>query len=132
MNRADQILVAFSNFHRANPEIYNAFKEYTLHVISTGRKGYSAKAIIERIRWNLEVERRGEDVKINNNFTAYYARLFHAEFPAQDGFFKLRHRISQEAPASNNDQQFFDSGDPGEELALKGYLYNLLKETRHV
>ena len=77
-------------WHKNNPQVYEKFKLYTFDAISSGRKNYSHWAIINRIRWNAEIETSGGDFKISNDHICFYARLFHAQFPEYDGFFKLK------------------------------------------
>ena len=77
-------------WHKENPEVWEKFEEYTLQAISSGRKHYSHWAIVNRIRWNSEIETRGGDFKISNDYIGFYARLFHARHPDYDGFFKLK------------------------------------------
>ena len=78
------------SWHKANPEVYELFKKFTWQVIGAGHKNYSSKAIFERIRWHTDVETGGDPFKINNNYTAYYARLFMVDHPEYDGFFRTR------------------------------------------
>lgn len=93
--RADQIQIAFENFHHANPSVWQFFKSYTFDVVNSGRKHYSADAICHRIRWYKSIEEGDGEFKINNNFTAYYARMFDEEFPKHKGFFRNRRRASK-------------------------------------
>ena len=76
-------------WHRENPDVWKLFEKFTDDVIARGHEHYSAKAIFERIRWHTEIETDGA-FKLQNNFTAYYARLFHALRPECDGFFRTR------------------------------------------
>jgi hypothetical protein len=84
------ILSDFRKYHAANPHVYQLFRRFTLQVINTGRERYGAKSIFEQIRWHTEIESKGEDFKINNNYTPFYARMFMYEYPQNDGFFRLR------------------------------------------
>jgi hypothetical protein len=78
-------------WHRMNPEVWEKFEEYTLEAIHSGnRRHYSHWAIVNRIRWNREIETQGGEFKISNDHIAFYARLFHARHPDYDGFFKLK------------------------------------------
>ena len=76
-------------WHKENPQVWDKFKEYTFDAIGSGRRHYSHWAIVNRIRWNKEIETSGEDFKISNDYISFYARLFHAKYPEYDGFFKL-------------------------------------------
>lgn len=105
--RADQILREFRKFHEANPRVWELFKKFSIEASNSGRSHYSAKAIFERIRWHIEIETKGSDLKLNNNYTAYYARLFHLDQPELDGFFRVRKLVSQEKIADGRDRQVF-------------------------
>ena len=80
---------AFEQFHAENPKVYELFKKFTFELIFRRRTHYSADAIIHRVRWETNII-GGKDYKINNNFVAYYVRLFNAEFPECDRFFEIR------------------------------------------
>ena len=88
--RADQILDAFEKFHAKNPEVWKLFLRFSIQAHETGRLHYSSNAIFERIRWHIEIEIKGEEVKLNNNFRAHYARMFHLYRPDINGFFRNR------------------------------------------
>lgn len=79
---------AFLAWHRDNPAIWREFERLTLEAIAKGRK-VGAKAVMERVRWEVEVERGGE-WKCNNNYTAYYARMFGAKYPQHRDYFEYR------------------------------------------
>lgn len=77
-------------YHKDNPHIYELFKRFTFEVIARGHEQYSSKAIFERIRWHTDVETRGEEFKMSNNYTPYYSRLFMWEHPQYQGFFRTQ------------------------------------------
>lgn len=77
-------------YHHENPDIYELFKRFTFEVIERGHEQYSSKAIFERIRWHTDVETTGEEFKMSNNYTPYYARLFMHEYPQHQGFFRTQ------------------------------------------
>ena len=77
-------------WHKQNPKVWIRFRDYTLEAIKRGRKSYSEWGIIYRIRWNEEIETRGGEFKISNNYIAFYARLFHAKYPQYKDFFRLK------------------------------------------
>ena len=81
--------VGFCQYHKDNPQIYMKFKKLALHLINKGRKHYGAKAIFEVIRYNTVIE-GNDDFKVNNNYTAFYARLFEQDHPQYGGFFSKR------------------------------------------
>lgn len=79
----------FAEYHEQNPQIYEAFKKFTFDLIKRGRDHYGAQGIIELIRYHSIIG--GNDgFKINNNYSADYARLFMRDFPQHDNFFRLR------------------------------------------
>lgn len=79
---------SFITYHEANPQIWHYFKHFAFQAIDKGKK-VGAKGIFERLRWQVEIESNGE-WKVNNNFTAYYARIFALRYPAHKDFFELR------------------------------------------
>jgi hypothetical protein len=79
----------FIDHHRKNPEIWREFERFALRAIRAGRQRLGAKAIMERVRWETEVE-GGVDWKCNNSYTAYYARMLTAKYPEAKGLFEFR------------------------------------------
>ncbi len=67
----------FLNFHSHNPAVYHIFDRFAREAIRAGRVVLSAKLIFERIRWETQVITTDSDsYKLNNNYHAYYARLW--------------------------------------------------------
>ena len=83
----------FANFHANNLHIYDLFKLYALEALRYGKTRLSIALITERIRWEEAVV-SGREFKLNNNHSAFYARLFHAHHPHLGEVFKLRTRRS--------------------------------------
>lgn len=79
----------FLKYHQDNPQIYEAFKKFTIKAINKGHKRWSADAIFHVMRWETEIE-GNDQFKVNNNYTALYARMFMEEFPQVKGFFTVR------------------------------------------
>ena len=46
--------------------------------------------VIERVRWELALGARDETPRLNNNHSAFYARLLMAQEPALEGMFFLK------------------------------------------
>jgi hypothetical protein len=80
----------FGRYDKEHPVIWRLFCAFTKDAIRAGHKSFSARSIVERIRWETSVQWHGE-FKINNSFAAFYARKFHKENPHLDGFFRTRH-----------------------------------------
>lgn len=84
----------FSNYHKANPQVFSEFVKFAFEAKRKGYKKYSAKGIFELIRWHTKVS--GHDgYKLNNNYHADYARLTMQRFPELNGFFITRRLISK-------------------------------------
>ena len=87
---AEHLKLKFKEYHKNNPAVYDLFIGFANEVKSSGRDTYSAKSIFERIRWHVDIETVGEVFKLNNNYTAYYARKMMNEYPEFKTFFRLR------------------------------------------
>lgn len=84
----------FEEVDAANPEMWRLFVYFTKVMINRGFPHYSARAVMHRVRWETAQPLEDESsYKINNNWSPYYARKFHAEYPEHHGFF--RNRISR-------------------------------------
>lgn len=73
-------------------EVWQHFERYALQVWDTGRRRYGAQTICHQIRWHMEIERGVGEFDINNNWIAYYARLFMYQYPEarEVEFFEVR------------------------------------------
>jgi hypothetical protein len=81
----------FQQFHKEFPQVYLLFKKFALLLIEAGNKKLGSKMIIERIRWEYKTGSKDtEGFKINNNFTAHYARMFIKEYPQYGEYFEFR------------------------------------------
>jgi hypothetical protein len=80
----------FVEYHKENPQIYQAFKRIANEAIGKGHKNLSAEFIFNVIRWQTGVEANGDEFKVNNNYKAFYSRLFMEEYPEYNDFFRTR------------------------------------------
>lgn len=81
----------FAKFDSANPGIYHLFKRFSYELIRAGRKKISAALIVERIRWEVNINTQSEDIfKLSNNHTAFYARKFMGDHPEHCDIFRIR------------------------------------------
>jgi hypothetical protein len=71
-------------FDRDNPVVWVEFCKFTFELIQAKRKRGGAKAVFERMRWECKTQTTDPDYKLNNNYTAYYARKFNAMRKEQD------------------------------------------------
>lgn len=85
----DKTIDAFLKYHRTNPDIWASFEEKALEIISLGLSHYGAGAIAEVIRYE-RLKQGSDGFKINNNYRAYYARVFETKWPEHKGFFETR------------------------------------------
>jgi len=86
----ESIRVSFNRFHRENPQVYDMFKQYAQVLLDTGATKLSSKLIINRIRWEIYIETTGSPYKINDAYTAWYARKFCRHFPQYKSYFEFR------------------------------------------
>ena len=80
---------SFWQYHQDNPLVYKFFSDICRKYIAMGDTRLSSKHIIEvtraHYRWHTQ-----EKLKINNNYTAGYARLFMKEHPQYRDVFEIR------------------------------------------
>lgn len=81
----------FLQYHKDHPDIWKNFERLALEVIEKGKTKWSARAIFNVLRYELEIKSTsGEEYKINVNYSPYYARVFHWKYPQYSDFFRLR------------------------------------------
>jgi len=80
----------WSDYHEKNSHVYDLFCKYTFQVINSGAKHCSPWLIIGRIRWETAIKTTDVDFKINNDYIAFYSRLFMHLNPSHDGFFHTK------------------------------------------
>lgn len=77
-----------------NPAILELYLKFARDADASGRRRYGIGAITERVRWHVEVETRGDQFKINNDFRAPLARLLVARDAHLKNLFEMRKRRS--------------------------------------
>lgn len=75
----------FEMFHKEHPGVYRDFCRLALEAVDRGFGRVSSDFLLHQIRWDSD--RR---LKLNNNFSAYYARMFIREHPRHAHLFELR------------------------------------------
>ena len=73
------IILNCLEFHFDNPQVWNIFLNITEDLILKNNKTtYGVAAVWERMRWEIKIVLKREDIahKLNNNYKAFYARLF--------------------------------------------------------
>lgn len=84
-------LEKFERFINQYPEVYELFKFYALDLYRAGRRAYSARTIVERVRWQQAVNSQDDEgYKINNNHIPHFARKLIGEDTRFEEFFSLR------------------------------------------
>ncbi len=78
-------------FHAANPHVYAHFERLALKAAQF-RVRFGAKAIWEVMRWEMAINTTEAEPKLNNSYTAYYAREFVRRHPEHTGLFEMRER----------------------------------------
>lgn len=87
---AESLDTRFRHFITANPHVVDAFIAFALQLRAAGIRRYSAKAVVERLRWESAVRGHGDDFAWNNNWTSRLARLAADRCPALKGMFEFR------------------------------------------
>ena len=85
----------FRQFHAANPHTYDELKDLAIQLQVRGYKRYGMKGLFEVLRLQTAMKTRGSTFKLNNNYTALYARLLMHNEPRLQGFFSLRESRTQ-------------------------------------
>lgn len=79
----------FDEYHLDNPHVWVGFQQFTFQLLEAGCNVLSANRVYERMRWESDI--RGNDMyKLNNDYRAYYARMFMEEYPEHNGKFRTR------------------------------------------
>jgi hypothetical protein len=84
-----ETMKAFVEYHKNHPHIYAEFKKLSYKMLETGRKRYSAKMIINVLRWESDLKAVGEEFKITDRFQSMYARMLAYNDPQFENFFEF-------------------------------------------
>ncbi len=102
MTRRDQMFAKFSEYHKNNPEVWGLFVRFS-DSIRGRRSRYSSRAIVHRIRWEKDVSTSGDEFRINDHYSVFYARMYMI-FRDCEGFFEIRVQKSKNRPAYAEEQ----------------------------
>ncbi len=81
----------FVEFHRENPRVYKTLVDLARKwVKTTGSSKIGIKSLCERARWEIAVKSKNSGFRIDNSFTAFYARLIMENEPDLKGMFDTR------------------------------------------
>jgi hypothetical protein len=89
---ADRLYQKWKDFDRDNPKVWTLFERFALEAATAGREHFGGQMVWERMRWYVMIETNDEDYKLNNDYVAYYSRMFNAKYPQFGGgqFFRTR------------------------------------------
>ncbi len=82
----------FAAFDAAHPEVYAELRRLALEGVAGGRKRLGAKELWEVARWHLRLRTGAKPYRLNNSYTALYARKLMDHEPQLDGVFETRRR----------------------------------------
>lgn len=80
----------FVEFHAANPHVYERLVALARQARARGRDKLGMKMLFEVVRWEHTLRTDDPEFKLNNNYTAFYARLIMAREPDLRGIFDTR------------------------------------------
>jgi hypothetical protein len=80
----------FEDFDRANPKVYRLLVYYARAAKHAGKR-VGIRAIWERMRWEITIEKRWSgEFKLNDHLTSRYARKIMEQEPDLADFFETR------------------------------------------
>jgi len=91
--KKESILQKFIRFHQRNPHVYKLIVDISMSMKRSGVHKFGMKGVFEYMRWQYSMQTQGERYKLNNVFTALYARLIMECEPGLKGFFETRKRL---------------------------------------
>ena len=93
----------FWEFHVDHPEVYRYLVQFARQWRSVGRSRLGIKALFERVRWEIGIRDDKPPPKLNNNHTAFYARLIMERNSDLAGIFALRQQRIQSTIGPSNE-----------------------------
>jgi hydrogenase maturation factor len=100
METFNKIELAFQQFHVENPEVYRQLVRLARQWKAAGKAKLGIKTLFEKLRWEWHVSgiADSEGYKLNNNYTALYARMIMDREADLKGLFETRSLASERAP----------------------------------
>jgi hypothetical protein len=90
IDKARSLESAFLQFHAANPAVYTELVRLASDLKDRGATKIGIKMLFEVLRWRRMRTDSADDFKLNNNHTAFYARLIMEREPNLHAIFDLR------------------------------------------
>ena len=79
-------------FHAANPHVYRAIVSVARDLKHKGWRRAGMKQIFEHLRWKYAIATKGDQWRLNNDFTSIYSSQVMTREPDLAGFFEIRDR----------------------------------------
>jgi hypothetical protein len=86
----ESVMERWEKWNKANPDIYEAFEKKAMQIWLAGHHRYSARRIVESMRWDMDILGTGESFLINSDFVPIMARKLVDKFPSFNRFFEFR------------------------------------------
>jgi len=86
----ESVMERWESWNDCNPHIYRTFEKKAFDLISVGHTKYSARRIVESMRWDMDMIGAGESFLINSDFVPIMARRLVERFPVFKDFFEFR------------------------------------------
>ena len=86
----ESVMDRWNKWNEAHPHIYQTFERKAWQIWGAGHMRYSARRIVESMRWDMDMRGGGDPFLINSDFVPIMARKFAQENPAFDRFFEFR------------------------------------------
>ena len=88
----------FLDYDRRNPAVWPMFERFALEAARAGVR-MGAKAIWERMRWEVRINTPGDDfAKLNNSYVSWYSRRFKEQHPGYGQIFAIRKAQADREP----------------------------------
>lgn len=88
--------VRFYIFHAENPHVYDEIVLLARRAKRTGASKIGMKQLFEVLRWRRMLATKGDEFKLNNDYTACYARLIMDREADLAGMFETRRSVMDE------------------------------------
>lgn len=71
----DPLEAAFTEFHRANPQVFEEIRRRVRRLLEKGITRIGIATVYESMRYDYMLATSGDSYRLNNSYRAYYARL---------------------------------------------------------
>lgn len=85
---------SFLEYHKKNPDVYEALVSMTRMWKAAGKKKVGIGMLFEVLRWNIGINQNSKDLKISNNHRSRYVRLIQEQEEDIAGMFVTRELTS--------------------------------------